>query len=142
MGVYDYFVEKLKDSRKQLLKFIAEANTNQRFIMQNANETRYTLHCLMSLGYPILRQCANNAIDNLKPKVFFFIETYPSVEKYCSILSDVIKEIDAVIENEEKAGVIFERLSKVHISLPSGETDPELEKKIRQHADAIARIIS
>lgn len=138
MSMYD-FAEELSSSRKELIKIIEEIKTANDLVKRNI---AYVLMPIRVLGNPRLEKAARSALDQLEPKELFFIKKYPSVKNYHSVLSNLIIQIDKENDYEEKVGAIAERLSQVCVSVPSGEADHELERKIRQNAGAIARIIS
>ena len=132
MSVYD-FAEELKSSKKELINMIEKIWTVDSSVIRR---TGYALLPIRGLGNPRLEKEAGIALNELKPKEFFFIK------KYQAVLSNLIIQIDKEIDYEEKVGAIAEKLSQVHVSLSDGETAPELERKIRQNAIAISRIIS
>lgn len=138
MGVYD-FSEELMSSRDELIKILEKTTTANDLVNRNI---AYALMPIRALGNPRLEKAVRSALDELELKEIFFIKKYPSVKKYHSVLSNLIIQIDKEINYEEKVGAIAERLSQVRVSVPSGEADHELERKIRQNAGAIARIIS
>lgn len=138
MSVYD-FAEELKSSKKELINMIEKIWTVDSSVIRR---TGYALLPIRGLGNPRLEKESGIALNELKPKEFFFIKKYPSVKKYQAVLSNLIIQIDKEIDYEEKVGAIAEKLSQVHVSLSDGETAPELERKIRQNAIAISRIIS
>ena len=132
-------VENLKNCQKELLDIIEEVKNDSSIVRRNI------WGCLNQITFacnPRLSACVSETASAIEPKRFFFFKMYPSVKKYCSVLSNLIIQIDKEIDYEEKVGVIAEKLSQVHVSLSNGETDSELERKIRENAGAIARIIS
>lgn len=138
MGMYD-FAEELRVSKQDINDIIEKLEMDSSLVKQDF--WRY-LRPILFLGNPRLETQTRLAFKCLQPKRFFFFKMYPSVEKCCFVLSNLIEQIDAEIDYEEKVGVIASKLSQINVSFFLGETDPELERKIRQNAIAISRIIS